>query len=144
MNRRANWSWLGAILATAVVASLATSSAPAADKDCSDFSNQAQAQHFFENHNPGKDPHNLDGDGDGKACETLPCPCASSGGGGGGGGGHSGGGKKSKKAKIVSVTDGDTVKVRIKHRTRDVRLIGIDTPEVTAGSSAAASRRVDR
>ena len=100
---------------------------PAADKDCSDFANQKQAQAFYESHNPGQDPHGLDGDNDGRACETLPCPCAGSGGGGGGGGGKA---KKSRRARVVSVTDGDTVKVKIKRRTKDVRLIGIDTPEV--------------
>ena len=41
------------------------------DKDCSDFTTQAQAQRFFEAHQPG-DPHRLDGDGDGVACEGLP------------------------------------------------------------------------
>ena len=42
-----------------------------ADKDCSDFSTQAEAQRFFEQAGPG-DPHRLDGDGDGVACESLP------------------------------------------------------------------------
>ena len=41
------------------------------DKDCSDFDTQAEAQRFFEKHQPG-DPHNLDGNGDGEACEGLP------------------------------------------------------------------------
>jgi hypothetical protein len=41
------------------------------DRDCSDFSTQAQAQAFFQQQGPG-DPHNLDGDGDGIACEELP------------------------------------------------------------------------
>jgi len=41
------------------------------DKDCSDFDTQADAQRFFEKHQPG-DPHNLDGNGDGVACEGLP------------------------------------------------------------------------
>lgn len=41
------------------------------DKDCSDFSTQAEAQRFFDAHGPG-DPHRLDGDGDGVACEGLP------------------------------------------------------------------------
>ena len=39
------------------------------DKDCSDFDTQAEAQRFFEAHQPG-DPHNLDGNGDGEACES--------------------------------------------------------------------------
>lgn len=42
-----------------------------ADKDCSDFDTQPEAQAFFERHQPG-DPHNLDGNGDGVACESLP------------------------------------------------------------------------
>lgn len=41
------------------------------DRDCSDFSSQAEAQRFYERHKPG-DPHRLDGDGDGEACESLP------------------------------------------------------------------------
>jgi hypothetical protein len=46
--------------------------ARAADYDCADFADQAEAQEFLL---PG-DPYNLDGDSDGVACETLPCPCA--------------------------------------------------------------------
>lgn len=43
------------------------------DRDCSDFSSQAQAQCFFEAAGgPGSDPHRLDGDNDGIACESLP------------------------------------------------------------------------
>ena len=42
-----------------------------ADKDCSNFDTQPEAQAFFEAHQPG-DPHRLDGDGDGEACESLP------------------------------------------------------------------------
>lgn len=42
------------------------------DRDCSDFKTQAQAQRFFERHNPQRDPHRLDGDDDGLACESLP------------------------------------------------------------------------
>lgn len=43
----------------------------AADKDCGDFSTQAEAQNFMDSEGPG-DPHGLDRDGDGEACETLP------------------------------------------------------------------------
>ena len=44
-----------------------------ADKDCSDFKTQKQAQRFFKKHRgPRKDPHGLDADHDGKACEDLP------------------------------------------------------------------------
>ena len=41
------------------------------DRDCADFDTQAEAQRFFEAHQPG-DPHRLDGNGDGEACESLP------------------------------------------------------------------------
>lgn len=126
-------------------------SASAGDKDCSDFPNQAAAQKFFDKHGPG-DPHRLDADGDGVACESNPCPCAKPGSGGGGGKGGSGGGgsKKPKNrhaAHVVSVVDGDTVRVRLKGRTRTVRLIGIDTPEVYGGvecGGKAASRSMKR
>ncbi len=44
-----------------------------ADRDCSDFDTQPEAQRFFEAHGgPERDPHNLDGDGNGVACESLP------------------------------------------------------------------------
>lgn len=43
------------------------------DRDCSDFSTQAEAQRFFEAAGgPARDPHRLDSDGDGEACESLP------------------------------------------------------------------------
>jgi hypothetical protein len=42
------------------------------DRDCADFTTHAQAQRFFEKHNPRRDPHRLDADHDGKACEDLP------------------------------------------------------------------------
>jgi len=41
------------------------------DKDCGDFSTQAEAQDFYESQGPG-DPHGLDRDNDGEVCETLP------------------------------------------------------------------------
>ncbi len=40
------------------------------DKDCGDFSSQAEAQAFYEAAGPG-DPHGLDSEGDGVACESL-------------------------------------------------------------------------
>lgn len=44
-----------------------------ADKDCSDFRTQHEAQAFFEaNGGPTNDPHNLDRDSDGRVCESLP------------------------------------------------------------------------
>ena len=42
------------------------------DRDCADFSTQAQAQRFYKKHNPRRDPHRLDADRDGRACEDLP------------------------------------------------------------------------
>ena len=64
------------LLVAGAVALLFAIPAPslAADKDCSDFSNQKKAQEFFEKHGPGNDPHHLDGDGDGVACESNSLP----------------------------------------------------------------------
>jgi hypothetical protein len=42
------------------------------DRDCADFATQRQAQRFYKNHNPRRDPHRLDADRDGIACEDLP------------------------------------------------------------------------
>ena len=116
---------------------------------CSDFSNQAAAQAAA---------NTRDGDGDGIYCESLPCPCSTGAGSAppppppytpptttspptppapieetpepieetpeptrfG----------KRIAAQIVSVIDGDTVKVRTSSGSRvTVRMIGIDTPE---------------
>lgn len=113
--------------------------ATAADKDCADFDTQKQAQIFFlEQGGPEYDPHRLDADGDGVVCETLPCPCYY---------GKKlpgdGDGKEKKKPKptlrqkgrIIKVVDGDTVRVRLKSgRKADIRMIGIDTPEVYGGT----------
>lgn len=42
------------------------------DRDCADFSSQAQAQRFYKKHGgPKRDPHRLDADRDGIACEAL-------------------------------------------------------------------------
>lgn len=117
------------LVGAAAVATGAPSSARvqhAADRNCEDFANQAQAQHYFEDHNPGQDPDQLDGDGNGLACESLPCPCA--GPSDPGGGGDGGRGRKSK-AIVDHVADGDTIGVRIHGHLRTTRLIGVDTPE---------------
>jgi hypothetical protein len=42
------------------------------DRDCEHFSNQAEAQVFFESTH--EDQHRLDADNDGIACEHLPAP----------------------------------------------------------------------
>jgi hypothetical protein len=66
---------------------LALSAAPAAlaqaDKDCADFSSQAEAQSYFEANggSPTNNVDNLDADHDGQACEAFDY------GGDGGGGG---------------------------------------------------------
>lgn len=120
------------------------------DRDCSDFPNQAAAQHFFDTHGGSRtnDFDNLDGDGDGLVCESLPCPCSQA-------SGASEGPSKGKpaipagsrlKAGIKRDVDGDTVVARFADGAEvDVRLIGIDTPEdvkpdypVECGSRAAA------
>jgi len=145
---------LGAAVGFAIAALLAIggsglpepASAAGGDKDCSDFGTQKEAQRFFESHNPNQDPHQLDGDGDGVVCEDLPCPCDTGGGGNGGGGNDGGGQLKRDRARLVEVIDGDTIRVRLDGKTEDVRLIGIDTPEVfngpeCGGPEASASAR---
>jgi endonuclease YncB( thermonuclease family) len=104
------------------------------DRDCSDFSTQAQAQKFFiDAGGPSKDPHRLDADGDGIACESLPCPCSKATGGGGGGSLPA---RITQYGKVTKVVDGDTVDVRLSAtgKVKRVRMIGIDTPEVYGGT----------
>jgi hypothetical protein len=57
-----------AILSLVVVAPAAAHNDP---KDCSDFSSQSAAQHWFLKHHPRQDPAGLDADHDGIACEDL-------------------------------------------------------------------------
>lgn len=112
----------------------------AADLDCSDFKNQAQAQKHL---TPG-DPHGLDADGDGRACDSLPCPCSSASNGG------SGNPDRSKalvfRARVASIVDGDTIDVRrIGSRKKyRIRLLGIDTPEVYGGKECGGEAASDR
>ena len=156
---------LALLVLTLVGASLlSVAPAAAADMDCGDFATQAEAQAFFAAAGPG-DPHLLDGDGDGVACESNPCPCSTTvvplvgtttptptpaptptatdpd------GSGNSGPTRRDR-AVVVRVTDGDTLKVRLRGgRVEYVRLIGIDTPEVhgrTECGGAAASRAMKR
>lgn len=150
--------------------------ASAADMDCGDFATQAEAQAFFVAAGAG-DPHQLDSDGDGIACESNPCPCSTTpvplvgsptptptaaptpaptpvaptptatpttdpn------GSGNSGPTRRDT-ARVVRVTDGDTLKVRLADGTEEyVRLIGIDTPEVHGKRECGgpdASRAMDR
>lgn len=132
-------------LALAFLIPFGVSTAPAAraggDKDCSDFNTQAAAQDFFLDHGgPQSDPHNLDSDGDGVACESNPCPCDQSTGGGGDGGGDADGPQR-QHARIVRVIDGDTVVVKLPGGGKPrVRLIGIDTPELSGPQECGSLR----
>jgi endonuclease YncB( thermonuclease family) len=52
-----------------------------------------------------------------------------------------------KRATVTDIADGDTIEVRVGDRTEDVRLIGIDTPEIYFGAECggtAASRSINR
>jgi len=133
--------YLGGLVFGLLALALLPTGSQAADLDCSDFSNQAQAQKHL---TPG-DPHGLDADGDGKACDSLPCPCSSE-------KGEEGGGNDGTKvlvfnARVVDVVDGDTIDVRRlgSRKLYRVRLLGIDTPEVFGGEECGgeeASRRM--
>jgi endonuclease YncB( thermonuclease family) len=123
--------------ATIATVTESTSAAVAAkaDVDCADFATQARAQRFFEAHGGRtSDPDDLDGDGNGVACESLPCPCRR------GGTEQQAPQGARDRARIVEVTDGDTLKVRYRGRTRDVRLVGIDTPEIYGGTECGGPR----
>lgn len=133
------WRWLvggtacGLLLVAAAATPASGQAAKGADRDCSDFATQAEAQAFFISRGgPGSDPHRLDFDGDGRACEYLPCPCSSQ------GARPVAGGKTAKpkrlRGRVVRVVDGDTIDVRLaRGKRRRVRLLGIDTPEVYGG-----------
>jgi endonuclease YncB( thermonuclease family) len=130
-------------LIASVLLVLSPSAAHAADKDCGDFANQAQAQDFYEaNGAPQEDPHRLDADNDGKACDSLPCPCSS-------GSGSDSGGTTAEKTlrqagRVLAVIDGDTVDVRLRSgKKKRVRMIGIDSPEVH-GTVECGGKRVSR
>jgi endonuclease YncB( thermonuclease family) len=129
---------LAALALLIAVPSLAWAGVPAAaaDRDCSDFDSQAQAQDYFvDRGGPDADPDRLDADGDGTACDSLPCPCGSSASPGPSSPAAAPAPKRAQtiRGRVIEVTDGDTIKVRPLERTRRsvyaVRLIGIDTPE---------------
>lgn len=139
-------AWLALILAAGSLALVTTATAPAhasapaharADRDCSDFPNQAAAQAFYiANGGPASDPHRLDAEGDGIACETLPCPCSTSTG-GGGGGGHQPPAAPAK-TRVVKVLSGELVRVRKgKQRPYVVHLMGVKVPRDACRSRAA-------
>jgi endonuclease YncB( thermonuclease family) len=132
---KALWSLLGlvAALALAGVAGAWPPATTEADRDCSDFDNQAQAQRYFiQRGGPRRDPDRLDADGDGIACASLSCPCSRR-------GAPRPAPRQRRRAqtirvRVTRVVDGDTIDVRSLERTRRrryrVRLLGIDTPEV--------------
>lgn len=142
---------LAGLLATTVLAAPAQA---VPDRDCGDFATQAAAQRFFlDQGGPRSDPHALDSDGDGIACESNPCPCSNDRGGGGGGDGRPSEPRpepiRRDAAVVLKVIDGDTVRVRVARSglSRDVRLLGIDTPEVHGGRECGgpeASRALKR
>ncbi|UMG93549.1 thermonuclease family protein [Nocardioides sp. TF02-7] len=142
------------LVLTTLIPAGAPAHAQVADRDCSDFATQAAAQRFYLNHGgPHRDPHRLDADGDGRACDSNPCPCSNDTGGGhdngsnGGNGGNQAPNDKRRWAKVVRVIDGDTVVVKLVRGPKvRVRLLGIDTPEVSGraecgGRQATASAR---
>lgn len=139
--------WLALIVAAGSFALVSAPTTPAsahashapharADRDCSDFANQAAAQAFFlANGGPGSDPHRLDAEGDGVACETLPCPCSTST--GGGGGGHQPPAAPAK-TRVVKVLSGELVRVRKgKQRPYVVHLMGVKVPRDACRTRAA-------
>jgi hypothetical protein len=88
---------------------LALSAAPAAlaqaaDKDCADFSSQAEAQAYFEANggSPTNNVDNLDADHDGQACEAFDY-------GGDGGGGTDGGGTGGDDGELPFTGPNDTL-----------------------------------
>ena len=63
-----------ALAAFAGAGATATPIATSADKNCSDFSTQQEAQQYFDSHggSPSNNVDGLDADHDGVACESLP------------------------------------------------------------------------
>lgn len=140
-----------ALVALALVGLPQTPASAFVDRDCGDFATQAAAQAFMLASGAG-DPHGLDGsDNDGRACESNPCPCGATapqpfv--------GNPNGNQttaptvaqtdvvRRNVGNVVKVTDGDTLKVRIRGiGVRDIRIIGIDTPEVYGGAECGGRR----
>ncbi|WP_322920575.1 thermonuclease family protein [Nocardioides renjunii] len=154
---------LSLLLAAIGLTTLAAPAHAIVDRDCGDFATQAAAQAFMLASGPG-DPHGLDGsDDDGRACESNPCPCGTtapqplvgpgstqSSQSGSQSGSHSGAQSgtdvvRRNVGNVVKVTDGDTLEVRVRGiGIRDVRIIGIDTPEVYGGAQCGGRRASQR
>jgi hypothetical protein len=109
-------------LAGGAILAASPSHARAADYDCADFADQAEAEEYLL---PG-DPYRLDADSDGIACEDLPCPCSSSpGSGGGGGGGASEPAKPTPPPELEKAAAREAAKRRARSYNR--RSLAIDT-----------------
>lgn len=118
---------LATVLIAPLLFLLGAAPAHAVDKDCADFSTQAQAQNFYLANDPANDPHRLDGDdNDGIVCESLPCPCSTQ-----TSGGTAPVAAVNQRAVITYVVDGDTADVKLLPsgaRAR-VRMVGMNAPE---------------
>jgi len=142
---------VAAVVATLLSLSASPSTSRAVDYNCSDFSNQAEAQVYLL---PG-DPYGLDGDNDGVACESLPCPCSTGSAPAPPPPAPAPPAEPTREGVVLDhVVDGDTLDVRFPNdSTASVRLIGIDTPEthkpgtpIECGgpqATAAMERRVE-
>ncbi|MDP9353906.1 MAG: thermonuclease family protein [Chloroflexota bacterium] len=133
---------LAALLLLAVLLPLgAITPVAAQDVDCSDFATQGDAQAVLTS--DPSDPNGLDRDSDGVACESLPAGGGSAAAPAGATSASAGSAlgvaastddgripEGTERAKVVSVVDGDTIKVeRESGQVKTVRLLLIDTPE---------------
>jgi hypothetical protein len=124
---------LSALAAALLILSALPATAAAEDYDCSDFSNQAEAQEHLL---PG-DPYGLDGDNDGIACEDLPCPCSYEEGSGGGGG--------SEESKPAPPPPYHLTKSAARHEARRIaRKFTNHNPRVSRFSVGACNRKAER
>jgi micrococcal nuclease len=111
---------LGLALSLVLMASLAAPVAHAQGTTCAAYDSQVWAQSVFDT-DPGRYAL-LDPDGNGVACEALPLGAAPA-------LWTTEVPADAVPATLVSVTDGDTIKVELDGRVEPVRLILIDTPE---------------
>ena len=150
MNRRL--STVAVIVSSVALIAVpqSTTAAPtarAADRDCSDFDNQRQAQNYFiDRGGPRRDPDRLDADANGVAVRVAALPCSRSRSRRPGSRPQPSPRKRAQtiRARVTSVIDGDTIRVRPLEATRRrryvVRLVGIDTPEVYGGLECGGRR----
>lgn len=98
--------------------------ARAAQETCDDFNSWVWAQTVFDD-DPGGE-RALDPDGDGVACETLPDGIAPA-------TWTTAIPADAEPVDLITVNDGDTIEVWLDNRHERVRLVGIDTHEVSGG-----------